>query len=446
MQIDDVNPGGVFEGTVLVQKVRRPGPIVLSVFDGARTMDAVTRDHEFSQGDVIEMKARLGSRNGSPQLDIIEASLSDVSADEMIDALAGTAGCEPVAQALVPMKQVFADCARRIRKAVFMGQDINMHFHADADGISSVLAMDKAAKDLASQVRSSSRISRHPSRSPYLENTDLLRDISGDSLVILLDCGSGSENRFAVSLLRSRGLDVIIIDHHRPDESLSPTVHVNPFLHGLDQRFTAGMLSYEIARLVNAGFDDILLPAISSVGDKSDIDDYREKAGDHDLVGLASSMDFFAYFLRFDPGFNVYDILFDDESRRIVVDEVERLTRRQLSYVEPVLKVEDAAGFKLIHFDLSHAKLEYPRPGKLCGIVFERYLEGKGIVIGHFPDMLIMRVRDPVMSFPELLEHLRSKFPASMIEGGGHDCAASISFSGIGPKQVTEEIRRILES
>src|SRR3989338_4355273 len=114
---------------------------------------------------------------------------------------------------------------------------------------------------------------RSPSKAPFYEIKDVLKDVGftkrllqghgqDKPLILVLDNGSTPEDIVAMKTLQSLGFEVIVIDHHNPVEykgnrtSVCPYIldHINPYMYGLDGQITAGMLSYEIGRMIHENF------------------------------------------------------------------------------------------------------------------------------------------------------------------------------------------------
>jgi len=117
--------------------------------------------------------------------------------------------------------------AQRIQKAVKNKEKIVLYGDADLDGISSVIILKEAIKNLGGAV---SQI-YFPDRETegYGLNEDALACLKNQApaLLVLLDCGIG--NFAEVKLAKKMGFEVMIIDHHEPLNKLpQASVVVDP--------------------------------------------------------------------------------------------------------------------------------------------------------------------------------------------------------------------------
>ena len=115
--------------------------------------------------------------------------------------------------------------------------------------------------------------------------------------------------------MKTFGLDCIVIDHHNPIHIVNNQIpvcpyllyHLNPYLYGWDNQTSAGMLAYELARMINEDYEKPILPAVAAISDRCNIvetdllieQSYKSRE-DLTLIGIA--VDFMAYQLKYDPG------------------------------------------------------------------------------------------------------------------------------------------------
>ena len=108
-------------------------------------------------------------------------------------------------------------------------------------------------------------------------------------------------------------LDVVVADHHHPDETIDKYLlaHVNPYHVGGDFGVTAGMLGTEIARLINPAVEARILhfPSVAGVADRSEapeLDAYlaliEGKYSRDECKDMALALDYEQYWLRFNDG------------------------------------------------------------------------------------------------------------------------------------------------
>ena len=117
----------------------------------------------------------------------------------------------------------------RIQHAIATGEHIVVHGDFDADGITSTLLMGQTLHALGAKVHV---YIPHRVDEGYGLNLDAIRRMAqhGVRLVVSVDCGIRAHE--AVAEAARLGVDIVITDHHIPDETLPPAVAVvNPRRH-----------------------------------------------------------------------------------------------------------------------------------------------------------------------------------------------------------------------
>ncbi len=274
-QIRDLQPGDYYKGTVKILRKVKPGPLILSVFDGSGKIDAIARDSLFDEmkrsasgrttydfgnikikdsrkkkntsqssnnskalteddihvDDVFEIQGKIGIHRDKLEieLDSLKEATMDFNAliNSQSEPLRNTFSIE--SERYEAMKSVFLRIAQRIRHAIIDDQPIVIRHHNDADGICAGLAVEQGILNVMKrrELPSKNRIYRSPNITPFFDQIDLFRDISkftryskqfGDKspLLLLLDTGSTPENQFALQVLQAFNFECIIVDHHNP--------------------------------------------------------------------------------------------------------------------------------------------------------------------------------------------------------------------------------------
>ena len=155
--------------------------------------------------------------------------LSRILAGRGVDIDTAQAYLEPTIRNLMPDPSTLAgmdDLADRLAKAITDNESIALFGDYDVDGASSCALMFRflAHFGLAPQVHIPDRV--FEGYGPNIAAMDKLID-AGATLIITLDCGTTSEAPIAHA--RSRGADVLVIDHHLSDHDLPPAnALVNP--------------------------------------------------------------------------------------------------------------------------------------------------------------------------------------------------------------------------
>jgi single-stranded-DNA-specific exonuclease len=120
----------------------------------------------------------------------------------------------------------FEPAVARIRKAIAGRETILIWGHDDLDGITSVVILCRLLTDLQAMVRY--YIPKRGKERHGL-NGELAAELVGEGggLVVTVDCGI--TNREQVAFLRSKGIDVVVTDHHEVTELMPESVaNVDP--------------------------------------------------------------------------------------------------------------------------------------------------------------------------------------------------------------------------
>lgn len=461
--ITEAKDGDYFKAIVKIVRVAKPGPTIFVVSDGFGMIDAVTKDSDFKIDDVVLLEGDVSERAGRLQVEIYKISISDKEFGSIIEEKSKPSHrhFSIKSERYKVLSPYFTKIAWEIRKAILENTPIIIRHHADADGIIAGKSIEKACEMLMKDVGANPEYNlyRSPSKAPFYETTDMLRDLilshrlvdkhgQKKPLVIILDNGSTPEDVFAMKSLKMLGYDVIVIDHHNPvilkDKKTSVCqylkLHLNPYIEGFDGQTSAGMLSYEVARLIHKDFEEIMWPAVSAVGDRcviAEAEEYIEKTGlsREELQKKVIAIDFLAYHLRFDEGAGIYDEVFsNDKFVDMINEEVRKGVETQLQSTMPYLRTQELNGVVFSHIDLEKytLKFTYPTPGKVTGMIHDLVSEGKEnvpcITIGYVSDMVILRATKPVLPVAEIIKKLRHDIPEASVDGGGHECAGSIKF------------------
>ena len=123
--------------------------------------------------------------------------------------------------------------AMRLRKAIEAGEDIVVLGDYDVDGVSSTTLLVSILRRFGSKPRFV--VPRRMEDGYGLSRSAIDRALEQGSpqLFIALDCGTNSHDE--VAYLVSRGIDVMVVDHHRSKEKpLDQGLLINPHVHGSD--------------------------------------------------------------------------------------------------------------------------------------------------------------------------------------------------------------------
>ena len=459
MNLIDLKPGQLFSGIVKIVGKRSPGPVVLRVTDGSFTMDAVGKASDFEVGDMAELVGPAMRRLGKIQIEIKTIHKTEKTLPVIDDPLTRDADLmvrTPFNEG--PLKPLLIAAANRIRQAIVSDQPVILRHHADADGSTGSILLEKALQDLCRSrgMKPEQYVYRMPSKVPFYDVSDALWDASFTKrviesrglpppLIVVIDNGSTEEDLFALKLMNAMGFSLMVIDHHNPGPIIDGRVavdpflevHVNPLLVGGSYWSSSGMLCYEIAHILNPRVNLPLLPAISAVADRSQSEEgmaYIAGAGRslEELKDLALCFDFLPYHLRTEAGTSLYDaVLADKDLAQTICEEIRAHVERQLETILPQVVVHDCNGSFLAVVDLSKAgdRFSFPPPGKFTGLIHDKIKESrKGAVmtVATVAGLIIIRESEPILPVRIVIEEFKSANPKIPISGGGHDVAGTI--------------------
>lgn len=478
--ISELEDGAYFNGTVKILRKAKPGPVVFSVSDGSGVIDAVIKDSEFEMDEVVKISGPVTERAGRLQIEISKTEKTEMDFDSVLEEKSKPVRTDFSIQSdrFEKMKPHFIRIATRIRKAILNNQPIIIRHHNDSDGIVSGLSIEQSCKNLMKKigVNTDYNLYRSPSKAPFYETSDVFRDLAmtkrlteghgqKNPLVLVLDNGSTPEDSFAFKMLKILGYDAIVIDHHNPvimDEKGNTSVcpylldHMNPYKYGLDSQTSAGMLCYEMGRMIDEEFSNPIMPAVAAIADRcniSETDRYIENSGKtkEELTKIGVAIDFTAYNFKFDPGKGVFEEMFKQpELVDIINTKVIEGSETQLQSTMPYLRTQEINGIVFSHIDLEKYTLRftYPTPGKVIGMIHDKIAEGKEkpvLTIGYVSDMIIIRATKPVLPVQKIIENLRKDLPEANVDGGGHEMAGTIKFVSAHLTEIVERIKKMLK-
>jgi len=393
---------------------------------------------------------------------------------------------------LTKLKEKFIEAATQIRLAVIQDRPIIVRHHNDTDGYSSGFALERAILPLIEKQHSSEKagwefFTRAPCAAPFYEIDDSIRDMALSlrnvakhsnkmPLIIIADNGSSPEDLMGIKQGKVHGADFIVVDHHYFDKDViseEVLVHINPFLVGEDgSKFSAGMLSAELARFINPEVQNIeQIPALAGFADRIDIanpelmnkylkiaqaEGYTKEL----LSDISLVIDYVSSKVRFMEVREYIEVLFGEPRNK---------QKHLVALMSPYIRELDKKGFKI---GKSNAKVEkignvnlqvlyfeeffpgfgfFPKPGRIVGLVHDSLQEEKGITnlvtVGVMATALTMRATDEAnFSVHDLIHFLDKKLPEAFVEGGGHKNAGSINFLPNKQKQVFELLKEFIKT
>ncbi|BBL61375.1 hypothetical protein MARBORIA2_03790 [Methanobrevibacter arboriphilus] len=483
----------------IIQIQQTSGPTIFTITDETAITWAAAFDEagvrvypHIETGDIVEVMGEVNQHSGKIQIEseiieklegekedkirqIIEKALDEKAEPENVPTLIKS----PILDKLQPKMR---EAAKTIRKAIMDGRTVLLRHHADADGISAGVAMEKAVIPLLREISPSTDAEWHyfrrsPSKAPFYELEDVIKDLSfaledlerhGQKLplIVLLDNGSTEEDVLALMKAKIYDIEIVVIDHHFPGEVKDGKVevdefvdtHVNPYLVGGDSQITAGALAVEVANIINPEIKELIshLPGVAALGDHAESDEaeqYIELAKEkgfsrEDLDKIAACVDFEAYFLRFMNGRGIMDTILAvdniDKHEKLVnalYKEYNKRIATQLKATLPNVKEEKLPNgiyFNVLDVEKYAHKFTFPAPGKTCGFVHDKYVKDLGeetpiITLCYGPDFGVVRATEVIhkkfgFNLNEIIWKLQERIPEAGIDGGGHEVAGSIKF------------------
>ena len=489
----------------VVQIKQTSGPTIFTVCDDSGVEDAaafteagVRSYPEVNLGDIVRIFGEATRRNNQIQVEVsdmhvlkgTEADTVRARINKALEARAEPPEVTPLIESPVldALWPEMRKLAKIVRRAVLTQQPIILRHHADADGICAAVAVETAVLQLIRDTggdpdQDNFLFRRSPSKAPFYEIEDVTRDLDmmlkdnvrfGQKLplILLMDNGSTEEDMPSYKMTEVYQLDVVVADHHHPDETIDKYLlaHVNPYHVGGDFGVTAGMLGTEIARLINPAVEARILhfPSVAGVADRSEapeLDAYlaliEGKYSRDECKDMALALDYEQYWLRFNDGREIVkDILnlnnAPDRHNRLVallVTEANAAIEDQMNTMMPHVKdkiLASGANLFLADVEMFAHRFTFPPPGKSSGevhdILCKRYENQPVVTLGLGPDFAVIRSRGVKMNIPQMVRAMRDEMPGAGISGGGHLVVGSIKFvEGMRSEVIAKMIEKISE-
>lgn len=395
---------------------------------------------------------------------------------------------------LQKLKPQIQELLQILKTAIESKQPICLRHHADADGYTAGIALERALVPLVgAQHRRERDVSlyfqRLPSLTPYYSYEDATRDIQNilrsaeqfatkPPLFLFLDLGSGPENVSSYHKIKVYGATIAVIDHHPPNPHISPLtlVHINPHLVGSTYDYSAGMLCAEIAHLLVGEKEDkkdnnakelrdphfAFIAAVSGTADKIASEEYKKymSIASHNgfpkefVHKVAQAIDYEAHVLGSTSGREiVQDLLGKDEKRQqkllaLIEKQIDKFFKAQLACCLHYAQQEEKKHFLYIKVpieDVLSNRNAYPPRGKTIGLVQQHFNDNgkKAITVGIGKTSFNFRASTEIAGFDIhiFMDLCKKKLPYAQINGGGHRVAGSVTFVAA----AKEEVEKLLD-
>ncbi|MEM4268370.1 MAG: DHH family phosphoesterase [Candidatus Woesearchaeota archaeon] len=372
-----------------------------------------------------------------------------------------------------------------INSAIQSKKPILIRHHADTDGYSGAIAIERAILELLYKAhRRESDIfhyyRRSPSLAPFYDYTDATKDVSNflnevakyehkTPLIIVIDNGSTREDVLALQKIKIYGAHIIVIDHHPPSAENDSfiDVHINPHHVGSVENISAGMLCAEIAKMLVPDIEDLeLLATLSGVSDKctgTELEQYlklSEKKGYtvEKIKNISECIEFETYYLGFlESRYMVDDLFFGDLSRQkklleMIAKEAAKRKCEQMNAVKKFTFIEDKKTYAVAKLDIARSSYqgEYPKRGKIVSMALDyarETMKKPAVAYGYGEDFLTFRCdRELPFDLNSLVIILKEKIPYGIIQGGGHAKAGTINFVQAARDDVLNVVDEYLDS
>ncbi len=361
---------------------------------------------------------------------------------------------DKITEALWP---IIKEIAIKLLIAQKTGRAVSLRFHGDADGISAALAISSIVKCKAFQQNSAIYSVR-----------DALRDISEATyqtlpIQVLVDFGSAASSAEGLALLKSAGIETIMIDHH-PYEQKDGITFLNPLLVDSNaSAYTAGYLACEVAAAAGLDLEKATeLAKIACCGDKSIILETESKH-----ITKAMVLDFLAAHTSFGNNLDFYKkVMTTDELFKSIAqqaqDGIDEAAKKAIARLK--ITVVGSKNLRIATFSLEDiiTKGEWPNSSKVTTRVFEELIAQEKdqkqpltplLCIGNSDRTIILRLNDQAVAIGlnanDLAQLMKKIMPDFVEGGGGHARAGAIRTKqesikeviALLIKEVTEKIK-----
>ncbi|MEK6953384.1 MAG: DHH family phosphoesterase [Candidatus Micrarchaeota archaeon] len=341
--------------------------------------------------------------------------------------------------------------SEHLTSAANSGKTFGIRYHNDCDGITSGLSVYRALKAIANEPL----IVSIPSASAVYKMEDALYDMNRfpeprNTIMLILDHGSNPESVASLKMLKSAGMEVIVIDHHPHDARVEKIAKffITPLLAGGDSSHTPGLICYELAKLMDEHTSNVNLAYFSMQADKSAFalkdKEFKE----------AIAIDYLANFEELSLQF--YDkTLRNTEMMAEAYMQAKEKMENAMKLADNYTEVKDFGAYAVAISKVSKflKKGEYPPRGKIMNEIIakkERELGGKALVcLGEVDDSISFRANKPILAMGfdanKLITELKTIFGAEILNGGGHAPAAALQANASAIPAIEREIFLLIE-
>ena len=345
-----------------------------------------------------------------------------------------------------------------IKRAIQNKRPIIIRHHNDCDGYCAAFAIEKAISSFFMKEPEWFELKRIPSPVPYYSYDDCLRDIGNfkssqrrfpakSPLFILLDLGSTKQDLESIRKLRHYDCEIIVIDHHMPDEVINEYVdiHINPYFAGGDGSYCTGIIASEVANIIEPKEDYQIYQALSGVSDKTReeiLKKYMKGFSREKIEKLSFAIGYEAWYLK---GFSSSPTIYDLFNINELVNEINNEAEKKITERIKVMKKYAVKKKNLVFIDLFKTipRNTFPPSGRSVGLLFKEY-KGKVALAGFTDEICIFRASLNNFNVKDIIARLRKK--GFSVNGGGHELAGTIKFLPIEKERILKEVESYVNS
>lgn len=353
------------------------------------------------------------------------------SIDSFIDRI--NMNWEPLFNIPNSMKSHMLMFAKKLLRYKLENRFVLLRSHNDADGFGAAVGIAKIFPWSIKII--------YPS--PSYNIRDAIYDIAtlsnkNSPLLILTDLGGNEQSIEAINLVKSHGIEYLIIDHH-PFKSPDKDRYLISWEYDQSGKYTASYLTNELARILGYKEDEMMYAGI--VGDKSPLVEPTEELKTKTMV-----IDFLTSFTN-DYNF-IYNVMNDQKLyREYMLSTKEKY--EQIKDMVKELRYVEMKGIKVyfINAEKMIDRIEFQSTGKIASYILEA-VDKNALVLIYNNSRYTIRVGEGAyargINTKIIMDELGDK-----IQGGGHLKAASFRFyekdRRIIDAKIIDVVRKVLE-
>ncbi|MHA1859568.1 MAG: hypothetical protein ACTSVF_00490 [Candidatus Asgardarchaeia archaeon] len=444
--ICEIKDGDFVEFLGKVLRVMKSNGFTIAILsDGNGSIKVVSR-YDIQEGEILRVRGRAYTRRNNVQIrvDSINRDISHMEAD-FINKRIERRRKSTNSFIFAEMKVLEEDIKRAVEFINGIKGRVLIKYHGDADGLSGALIFYRLFQSLGIEAEF-----RQSDTAVYLPEEALKDMIYYEGYyLMLLDFANNPESQRALDIIKRAVKGILIIDHHKSTRKKGEEIVVTPVWRGLDGKYTAGYICYEIARRV-MDIDYDRLHEISLFGDRSPLvkeDDWvRKRALVFDYITFSMKKE--KHGMAF-----VNKLVEDDEMVESIYTLAESKISETVNAALPLIKKREINGITLILINVDKVveKGSFPPRGKIVGRIHDQFKkDGPTVTIGYGEDIVMFRINEEAIKkgvdTSMIIETVKKDYKQAILSGGGHPGAAAIRFRCGFRKIIIEAILKELNN